>query len=134
MEPLMWQIHFLSALSPTLLRIVVGIYFVYMARFLYRERSSLMNLSVPVVGRFQPWMVQVSVLFTAAVGIMFIAGLQMPIASLLGICIALKHWYGTRDYAPYLPFSRSTYILLAVLCLSLLVTGPGIFGFDSPLY
>ena len=135
MEPLLWHIHFLSAAAPTLLRVVVGFYFLYMARFMYTERSGLLALrGIPIVDRVHPWMIPISAIATAFVGTMFIVGIQSPIASILGVVISVKHWYATKNYARYVPFSKSTYILLFVLCLALLLSGPGIFAFDSPLY
>lgn len=135
MEPLLWQIHFLSALSPTLLRIVVGCYFLYIGWFVQKESAALMQLQdIPLIRRMQSWMIPVSASVTGVIGILLIIGLQTPLAAILGILVSTKHWYGMRDYAAYLPFSKATYILLCILCLSILVTGPGLFAFDSPLY
>jgi uncharacterized membrane protein YphA (DoxX/SURF4 family) len=135
MEPFLWQIHFLSALSPTFLRLIVGCYFLYIAWFVSTEKDALMQIrGIPLVGHMQSWMIPVSVFFTGLIGALLIIGLQTGVAALVGIILCIKHWYGTRDYAQYLPFSKATYILLLALCLSLLITGPGLFAVDSPLY
>jgi hypothetical protein len=61
--------------------------------------------------------------------LMFLLGLYVQAAALLGVLLFCTYILAPRFRA--LP--TSTLWLLFVLCLSLLVTGPGPFAFDLPL-
>jgi len=119
--------------TPTLLRVAVAIYFVYIAQFLAREEKKLEAIRVPLVGQMRAWMVWLSVVVTTLVAFCLFVGYETQWAAIVGMLISLKHLYGTRKYASYLPLSRGTYILLFIICLSLLYSGAGAMAFDLPL-
>jgi hypothetical protein len=119
---------------PLLLRLTLVISFLYMASFLYRERSKLIGLSLPIVGHMRSYMVWFSTLVAVAVAFFLFIGLCTQWAVLVGLLMALKHLVFFRRYHAVLPFARSTYMLMLVMCLILLLTGAGsIFAFDLPL-
>ena len=64
---------------------------------------------------------------------MLAAGYYTQIAALLGAIGAFKAFLFTKRYPEIIPFSRSTYILLIAILLSLLLTGAGAIAFDLRL-
>lgn len=130
---------FPSALSygffaPTIVRCAAGITFLYIAITLVNTRIVLQSISnLPIVGRMRPWMIWTSAAFTAVVGAALVAGLFTQAAAIVGALIALKHALGYKKYRAYLPLSLGTYLLLMVICISIIVTGAGAFAFDLPL-
>lgn len=63
------------------------------------------------------------------ISLSLLLGLYTQLAALIGL-LCTAAWLLVPKWCP-LP--RSTVVLLLVMCLSLLVTGPGPFGFDLPL-
>ena len=123
-----------SFFVPALLRISASIVFIYMAQYLSRERTKVAALrNVPVVGKIPEWMVWVSVVITTVVAFCLFIGFMTQWAAIVGMLIALKHGLATKKYTPVLPLSRGAYVLLFILCLSLLFSGAGALAFDLPL-
>lgn len=127
------QILFLAPLGTTLLRIVAGLYFLYVAYALVADREAIEAVRLPVIGNAREWMVYLSSLVTFGVSILLIVGLWTQIAALLGALIALKHAVMARRYGDVLPLSSGTSLLLLLVCLTLVVMGAGLFAFDLPL-
>ncbi len=119
--------------APTLLRITAGITLFFLAHSFWRERAEIIKIIFPIIGRMPRWLVWFSILFEVAVGIALVVGYGTQVAAILGIITALKHLFWWKRFAHLLPFSRSTYYLLAVICISLLFTGAGALAFDLPV-
>ena len=128
------QFIFLTPLSATLLRLVVGAFYVYIGYRILGKRADIAHLKLPIVGHARPWMVLFSGFVTAIVGMMLFVGFLTQLAAILGALIAIKHFYLTRRYPQIGLMPRSTYVLLLAICLSLFMTGAGLYGFDLPLY
>lgn len=118
---------------PLILRVVVAVYFVYIAQYLGREEKKLAGVAVPVVGRMRGWMVWFSVAVTTIVACCLFVGFETQWAAVIGMFVLLKHFIGTKNYQTYLPFTRATYVLLFIICATLLISGAGAMAFDLPL-
>ncbi len=118
---------------PTLLRLTIAGYFFYMARFVAREKRELVGMKVPVVGTMREWMVWAHAALLITVGGCLFVGWNTQWAAIIGILLVFKHLLGLKHYHQILPFTRATYILLLIICVSLLWTGAGALAFDLPL-
>jgi len=121
-----------SFFVPTLLRITVAVTLVYMALSMGGNKGALVSLRVPLIGTVPPWATWVSVCVTFLVALSLFVGFGTQISALLAIALILKHlWLGR--YTNKLPLSKGVYILLCIICLSLLFSGAGALAFDLPL-
>ena len=126
------QILFLAPLSATLLRITAGLVFLYLAYFHYtNHRAGSEELSRLIGGASVVMYVYVLIELAVAVGL--IAGAWTQAFALVGFVIALKVLLLRRSLKELRPLSSLSYALLSAICLSVVVTGAGIFAFDLPL-
>ena len=119
-----------SIFAPTLLRVVASVCFIYIAQHLVRNRKNIQGVVFPLIRKPRAWMVYVSITITLATAFLLFVGLRTQWAALLGLLLALKHAFVLKNYPSIRPFSISTYLLLATICLALLVLGAGVFAFD----
>ncbi len=126
------QILFLSPFSATLLRFAAGTIFLLAAMHHYSEREELGKTPFMVVGS-GAWIPIFAALIELAVGGALMFGIYTQAAALIGALLALKQFVWKRRYPHFFPLSRTASALLFVICISLLVTGPGLFAFDLPL-
>ncbi len=117
-------------LEPTVARWMLVVACIYIAQFLVRERSKLVGLSVPVVGTMRSWMVWTSVALPLMLAACFLVGWNTQWAAVISALVFLKHLVGTKNYQQVLPLPPSTYLLLILISLSLLITGAGFYAFD----
>ena len=122
----------LGFFAPTIVRVAVGFVFLYAGYTHYLKRDMIGNTTFPIIGKGD-WIAWGSILFHTAVGAMLIFGYYTQIAALLGGIGALKGLWFAHRYREVFVFTRSTYILLAAICASLLLSGAGAFAFDIPL-
>ena len=126
---------FLDPLAPFFLRVTVGIIFLLMGyNHLTRERreglASDLRLKWGATGTFFIWYLGI---FEVITGLFLIIGFLTQIAAIVGGVITLKLLYGRKKYPKIAPQGSSFYIILFVICLSLLLTGAGAFAIDLPL-
>ncbi len=122
-----------SFFIPLLLRVVVAVFFVYLAQHMVRNRKNIEATKLPLVGRPKEWIVYVSVFVTLLTAFLLFVGMKTQWAALLAIVISLKQAFVLRRFASLRPFSTATYILLVVLSFAILISGAGAFAFDLPL-
>lgn len=79
------------------------------------------------------WLTGLLILAELGAAVLLFVGAWTQIAAILAGLGMLKMWYFARSMPAYAPLSRLAYVLLAVMCLSLLLTGAGAFAFDLPL-
>jgi uncharacterized membrane protein YphA (DoxX/SURF4 family) len=127
------QILFLTPAGIALLRIVAGIYFAYMAWHFWKESARMTGISAPIVGHIRSWMLMVGVAVVSMVAILLVLGAWTQVVAIVGALVCIKQLIFFRTFRDYFPFAASTYLLLACMCLVLVVTGSGAFGFDLPL-
>lgn len=126
------QILFLSPLAPALLRLSAGAVFLLAAWTHYDRREDLGKEKFIVIGRGM-WIPIVAACIELVTGGGLILGAYTQVFAIIGTLLALKYFVWKRRYPHFFPLSRSASALLFVICLSLLVTGPGAFALDLPL-
>ncbi len=127
----------LGFFAPTLLRIGVAGVLLYMAFFYIAHREQIGRASLPFIGARGEVFAWLSALAVGILGLMLLFGYYTQVAALL-TALALPKYFIYRRYWPQLlplffPLSRATYLLLCIICLSLLVSGAGALAFDLPL-
>ena len=115
---------------PTLLRMAVAVFFVYIAQYLYRNGAEIKRIQLPIIGKPSKWIVWVSAGITLITAFFLFVGLETRYAAILGIIITLKYLCMPKRLTSLAPFERSTFILLALICFSLVIFGSGQFAFD----
>ncbi len=86
----------------------------------------------PIIGTPRAWMIYISAILTCIVGLLLFVGLATQWAALAAIVVVLKHAFIFRNH-PARPLPPSTYILLAIIAATLLLSGAGLKAFDLPL-
>ena len=118
--------------APTLLRLVAALIFAYVAFRQWKHRHELTKLQFPIVpsGAWIPWF---SVIVGALVTASLFFGYGTQWGALLGGLLALKGAVWQHRYPTLYPLSRTAFVLAAVICVSLLLSGAGAFAFDIAL-
>jgi uncharacterized membrane protein YphA (DoxX/SURF4 family) len=126
------QLLVLSFFAPTLLRAAAALVFFYLALSHFKNRAAIAGTRWPVwgTGAWIPWVATVA---DSVVGAGLLAGYWTQVAALLGALLGLKYAFWAGRYETYFVLSRTAALLLAVICLSLLLTGAGALAFDVPL-
>jgi uncharacterized membrane protein YphA (DoxX/SURF4 family) len=119
--------------APTLLRITVAVAFVLMALRFIKMRKQAAETPVPLVGAPGIAIVYFAAIVEALMGLALFFGWETQIAALLGIVVSLKHAWLAGRYPVWSPRSRSVYIFMAIICLSLMLTGAGAYAMDLRL-
>jgi hypothetical protein len=101
--------------APFLLRIIVGLYLIYLGKNRYQKAFS--------------W----SAGFYIISGILLILGFYTQIASIVGILLVIFDFYTDKITTPTSGEKKILYVIVGIILLSLLFTGPGVFAFDLPL-
>ncbi len=118
--------------APLLIRLAVGLLFVYTGYMQWKNRHVIAHMRFPIIGR-GVWIAWWFVLFHVVIGGMLVVGLYTQIAALLGIAGSVKGLIYNWRYPNFVILPNSTVILAIVMLLSLLLTGAGAFAFDLPL-
>jgi uncharacterized membrane protein YphA (DoxX/SURF4 family) len=122
-----------AILAPTLLRLAAAFVFVYLGAHHFRSRSEVaseMSILTPAIAAVAA---SFYVIFELLIAVGLFFGAYTQIAALVGAAIAIKTALIRRSLRHVAPLARSTYILLGVICLTLLFTGAGALAFDLPL-
>lgn len=122
----------LGFFAPTLLRAAIACLFFYASYTAYKHRDAAAHLRFPLIGEAS-WAGGFTVLMYAVIGLMLLFGAYTQIAALLAGLTSIKGLLFCKRFGPLFPYPRSTYVLILVICLSLLVTGAGAMAFDLPL-
>jgi uncharacterized membrane protein YphA (DoxX/SURF4 family) len=118
--------------APTIIRVAVALAFFYVAYVQLGRRDEIAKMRFLVVGE-TAWAVWVSVAFFAIVGAMLLFGYYTQIAAILAVLALIKCFILKKWYPRLIPLSHITILLLAVMCLSLLISGAGALAQDLPL-
>ncbi|MCX6819899.1 MAG: hypothetical protein NT019_01255 [Candidatus Adlerbacteria bacterium] len=127
------QLLFLGFFVPTLLRLAVAIALGYSAYQILKHRDVISNMSLPILGKPHVALVWVSTSATALVAAALLFGYGTQYAAVLGAVISLKYSFIPSRLHALSPLSRSAYLLMFVISLSLLISGAGAFAMDLPL-
>ena len=124
---------FMAPLGIALLRVVVGLYLVYTAWCFLGEQDEIHATRIPLFGHLPYAVVWFGGLVYGVLGALLIVGAWTQAVALLALVGFIKAWVFDRAYATIRRFPRSTYTLLIVASLVLLVSGAGSFDFDLPV-
>jgi hypothetical protein len=122
----------LGFFAPTLLRIAISTVLFYGAYLVYKNRASAAKEVLPILGKIV-WAGTLTALAYGAIGILLLVGAYTQIAAILGAIVSVKGLLFCRRFISLFPYSRSTYTLLFIISLSLIVSGAGALAFDLPL-
>ncbi len=133
---MMWlsQFLFLAPISASLLRVTLGLYVLYFAYHLYGVREALTHRKLPVIGHMKAWLVWIGVVVAGVVGTMLFVGYLTQLVAIIAGVIFAKLWWFSPDLDGLGFYNRSTIFLLIVICISIFMTGAGLYAFDLPLY
>jgi uncharacterized membrane protein YphA (DoxX/SURF4 family) len=97
------------------------------------RRAELSKIHLPLIGYPPNWLIWVVGIITTLDGIALFIGYSTQAVAIIGILITLKHIFLSDHWATIRTFERSTYALLCLICLTLIISGAGPLGFDLPL-
>lgn len=120
-------------MAPVLIRVTAGAVLFYLAVLHHRNRAEIAKLISPLTGKSSRIAGDALALAEIIAGGLFIVGLYTQIAALLCIVLVGKALLMRRKLTAIAPLSHTAYLLLMVMCVSLLVSGAGAFAFDIPL-
>jgi hypothetical protein len=119
--------------APVLFRITVGAVFVYLMLTHFKNKRHVAGEIKMVSHEVAVWLVGLLILAEAALAAAFFLGFSTQIAALLAALGFAKMLVLRKKLPSYAPLSALSYVLLIVICLSILITGAGAFAFDLPL-
>jgi uncharacterized membrane protein YphA (DoxX/SURF4 family) len=122
----------LGFFAPTLVRVAVAAVFIYAGISHWKQREAIGRMRFPIIGSGE-WVAWGSILFHLGVGAALLFGYYTQIAALLGLIGSLKALAFRSHYPHVFIYNRATYVLLAAVCLSLMLSGAGALAFDLPL-
>jgi uncharacterized membrane protein YphA (DoxX/SURF4 family) len=109
------QLFFLGLLSPLLLRLAVGVF--------------IISLGITRYQKMRDW----STLVYTITGLLLVIGLYTQIAILIAILILIFDFYTDKSPVHISSEKKILYVIILVVLISLMFTGPGFFAFDLPL-
>jgi len=127
------QLFFLApGYVPVLLRFAAGGVFAGAAYAVYKHRATAKQTSLPIVG-VQPWAVGFVIGVYSVIALSLVLGYYAQYGALLGALAAFKELFWGKRMQPLFPISRTSALLLMVICLALIFMGAGAFAFDQQL-
>ena len=120
-------------LAPFIIRVSLGATLLYIAVEHFRSKKEIAEVLSPIMGRSSKWAWMLLCGFEVLAGALLVVGAWTQIASVVVILLALKTFLIKSSLRHLSPLSRSTYALMCMMALSLLLSGAGGFAFDLPL-
>lgn len=124
---------FLSPLSATILRVTAAFVFARLSHLHFTARRDAASEIRPLIGSAARAGIWIYVILELIVASALFLGIWTQLMALIAAVAALKFLLVRRSLRHIAPYSRMTYFLLAMICLSLVFTGAGGFAFDLPL-
>lgn len=121
-----------SFFAPTLLRIAIALVLLSVAYAHYKRRTEIATTKFPL-GISGMWIAWVMIIATALTAVALCIGYGVQWAALVGVAISLKGAVWAKRYPRVFPLCRLEYVLILIVCFSLLLTGAGALAFDLPL-
>ena len=122
----------LGFFAPMLLRVAVACLFFCAAYAAHKNRAAVARLRFPVIGTAS-WAGNFTALVYAVIGLMLFFGGYTQIAAIAGAVAAFKAIVLGKNFDALFPYSRSTYVFVLIICLSLIISGAGALALDLPL-
>ena len=108
--------------APTLLRLAAGALFGYLAIAHFSHRP---NMSQAIA-----WLL---IVVETLIALSLILGYHLQYGAIAGIIVGIGQAITAKRYPTVTPLLALEYVLVIVICLSLLVSGAGAIAFDLPL-
>jgi uncharacterized membrane protein YphA (DoxX/SURF4 family) len=105
--------------------------FQLIAPFLLRVAAAVVGLAVAGARYKKPY--KWAAVFYAAVSVLLLIGLYTQVAALVGIVLVCFDWWADKKIAPLSAEQKTLRIIIIVILVSLLFTGPGFWAMDLPL-
>jgi uncharacterized membrane protein YphA (DoxX/SURF4 family) len=120
--------------APAILRFAAACTFFYLAYWHFKRKKEVAQELSVLSHEVAVWIVGLYLLIEVAIGIALFIGFWTQLAAIVGAIICLKNLLLKRSMHNLVPFPKLTYVLLGALCLSVVLTGAGIFfAIDLPL-
>lgn len=126
-----------SFFIPTLLRLTVASVFVYLVLNSFKNKKAIAE---EIRAKFKwvshetaVWGVGLLLIAEVLLAAGFFLGIWTQVAAILGILGFAKMAVLRKKMPLYAPFSTLAYVLLIIICVSILISGAGAFAFDLPL-
>ncbi len=128
---------FLALIAHAVLRVIFGLILMSFGyRHLFAERPTLTQAiaaCVPRLSGVAKWFAIKLAIAELLLGAMFVFGFYTQIAALATIVYAIKMLFFRKHLNPPLMPTPAFFLLAIGVCLSLFITGAGVFALDIPL-
>lgn len=128
---------FLALVAHAILRVVFGLILMALGyRHLFSERQTLttaITSCVPRLSGMAKWFAIKLAIAELILGAMFVFGFYTQIAAIATIIYAIKMLIFRKHLNPPLVPTPAFFLLVIGVCLSLFITGAGVFALDIPL-
>ena len=109
-----------------------GFVFLYLAYVHFSKRRAVAEELSTLVGG-AGMIIPIYSLLELLLAVSLIIGAWTQLSAIVGAIIAIKMLIVRKKLNALKPLSELSYVLLAVICISLIVSGAGAFAFDLPL-
>lgn len=123
----------LGILAPFIIRVSLGATLLYIAVEHFRSKKDIAEALSPLMGRSSSFAWVLLCGIEIVTGMLLVVGAWTQIASLVVVLLVLKTFLIKASLRRLSPLSRSAYVLMLMMALSLLLSGAGGFAFDLPL-
>ena len=120
-------------LAPFIIRVSLGATLLYIAVEHFRSKREIAGVLSPLMGRSSKWAWVLLCSVEVVAGALLVVGAWTQIGAIVVLLLALKTFFIKPSLRHLSPLSRSTYVLMCMMALSLLLSGAGGFAFDLPL-
>jgi hypothetical protein len=126
-----------SFFIPTFIRITVAAVFAYQAVHHFKHKKAVaaeLGDKIRIISHeMAVWAVGLLILAELVLAVLLFVGAWTQIAALLAVLGFGKMTLFKKKLPQYAPLAKLSYVLLMVMCISLLFSGAGAFAFDLPL-
>ncbi len=121
-----------GAFAPLLIRLSVSLFLMLAARHLWQNRQRAVAELLPKLGSLA-WPKFYGLLgIEVAAALSLFLGFYTQIGAIAGMVVFLGLPYALKRFPSLSPWTYALPLLLALLSLTLLITGAGIYAFDYP--
>ncbi len=122
-----------GVIAPLLIRVTLGALLLYLSAEHFRSRHEIARLVSTLIGKLSKGTGWYLAGIELIIGAALVVGLYTQIAAIIVIVLSLKCLVVKKNLKALSPLSHSTYLLMIVMALSLMLSGAGAFAFDLPL-
>ncbi len=128
------ELSFLSLLTPTFIRITVGVFFITLgyAKFTH-DKYALIDYIDSINIKNAKSFVQILGLTQIVIGVLLFIGMFTQISAIIGSIIALVSLFIANKTPKFKARTQVEYLFLFVMTFTLVITGAGFLAVDLPL-